>query len=281
MTYTEPESRFLSYGECKNMRDWPDYLHLGFTAEQVPELIRMATDKGLLWAKGDSREVWAPVYAWRTLAQLKATAAIDPLIGLFNELSDDDWAASELPKVMTCLGPDAIGPLTQFLLNTSNQEFARTTTADSLAKIGQQHPESRERCVSALNACLELQSTDLPALNGLLIGNLIDLNAKESVDIIRRAFADNIVDLQCVGDLEDVEIELGLRQQRDTPRPRFWPTPGWAFSPEGDLETSLPYVPPHAKIGRNEPCPCGSGKKYKKCCLNPASDEPNLSQSVS
>lgn len=21
------------------------------------------------------------------------------------------------------------------------------------------------------------------------------------------------------------------------------------------------------KIGRNEPCPCGSGMKYKKCCL--------------
>jgi uncharacterized protein YchJ len=21
-----------------------------------------------------------------------------------------------------------------------------------------------------------------------------------------------------------------------------------------------------SKIGRNEPCPCGSGKKYKKCC---------------
>ena len=26
----------------------------------------------------------------------------------------------------------------------------------------------------------------------------------------------------------------------------------------------------HMKIGRNEPCPCGSGKKYKKCCLKPA-----------
>ncbi len=23
------------------------------------------------------------------------------------------------------------------------------------------------------------------------------------------------------------------------------------------------------KIGRNAPCPCGSGKKYKRCCLNP------------
>jgi uncharacterized protein YecA (UPF0149 family) len=22
------------------------------------------------------------------------------------------------------------------------------------------------------------------------------------------------------------------------------------------------------KVGRNDSCPCGSGKKYKKCCLN-------------
>lgn len=22
------------------------------------------------------------------------------------------------------------------------------------------------------------------------------------------------------------------------------------------------------KVGRNEPCPCGSGKKFKKCCLH-------------
>jgi uncharacterized protein YecA (UPF0149 family) len=21
------------------------------------------------------------------------------------------------------------------------------------------------------------------------------------------------------------------------------------------------------KVGRNDPCPCGSGKKYKRCCL--------------
>jgi len=27
-----------------------------------------------------------------------------------------------------------------------------------------------------------------------------------------------------------------------------------------------PYHAPQ-KIGRNDPCPCGSGKKYKKCCL--------------
>ena len=28
------------------------------------------------------------------------------------------------------------------------------------------------------------------------------------------------------------------------------------------------YVREQPKIGRNEPCPCGSGRKYKKCCMN-------------
>ena len=25
-------------------------------------------------------------------------------------------------------------------------------------------------------------------------------------------------------------------------------------------------MPKYENIGRNDPCPCGSGKKYKKCC---------------
>jgi SWIM/SEC-C metal-binding protein len=25
---------------------------------------------------------------------------------------------------------------------------------------------------------------------------------------------------------------------------------------------------PAPKVGRNEPCPCGSGKKFKKCCVD-------------
>jgi uncharacterized protein len=29
---------------------------------------------------------------------------------------------------------------------------------------------------------------------------------------------------------------------------------------------SSPFAPPPNKVGRNDPCPCGSGKKYKKCC---------------
>jgi uncharacterized protein len=31
-------------------------------------------------------------------------------------------------------------------------------------------------------------------------------------------------------------------------------------------EPPEPYRRQTAKVGRNDPCPCGSGKKYKKCC---------------
>jgi len=52
---------------------------------------------------------------------------------------------------------------------------------------------------------------------------------------------------------------------------------GWQFilgiepdKPEdiSDLEKLLNPIKPvqSMKIGRNDPCPCGSGKKYKKCC---------------
>jgi len=33
-----------------------------------------------------------------------------------------------------------------------------------------------------------------------------------------------------------------------------------------ELEPQKPFVRETPKVGRNEPCPCGSGKKYKKCC---------------
>ena len=35
---------------------------------------------------------------------------------------------------------------------------------------------------------------------------------------------------------------------------------------QNSTETSQPVVRSAPKVGRNSPCPCGSGKKYKQCC---------------
>jgi preprotein translocase subunit SecA len=35
---------------------------------------------------------------------------------------------------------------------------------------------------------------------------------------------------------------------------------------EGEAKMELPLRREAPKVGRNEPCPCGSGKKFKSCC---------------
>ena len=36
----------------------------------------------------------------------------------------------------------------------------------------------------------------------------------------------------------------------------------------GDQTVKKQPVVKKTKVGRNDPCPCGSGKKYKQCCLD-------------
>lgn len=41
-----------------------------------------------------------------------------------------------------------------------------------------------------------------------------------------------------------------------------------AMAKQGYFRKTRPIVRDNKKVGRNDTCPCGSGKKYKDCCLN-------------
>jgi hypothetical protein len=47
--------------------------------------------------------------------------------------------------------------------------------------------------------------------------------------------------------------------------PSVTPGGGWTRAPQ-------PFIREEPKVGRNDPCPCGSGKKYKRCCGSRASE---------
>jgi preprotein translocase subunit SecA len=52
------------------------------------------------------------------------------------------------------------------------------------------------------------------------------------------------------------------------PGPPGGPPPGgniMEMEPRGTPESAGPFVRAMPKVGRNEPCPCGSGRKYKHC----------------
>jgi len=279
-TYQDPIARLLDYGECYMAGgepadlEWLDYVSdLGLTPEHVPELIRLACDAALHTAEAEDPAVWAPAHAWRALGQLRAVEAVAPLLELLRVRADDDWVDIELPYVFGLIGPGAIPHVTDFLADRSVPTEPLITAIKCLKEIAQRNPPSRDQCIGLLAHRLNCGAENDPTVNGFLISALLDLEAIETMDMIRHAFDKQVVDLSVAGDVEDVEMEFGLRTRRSTPRPVYHPffrnpLAGLAEVASGvttskNVEASIR----HGKVGRNDPCPCGSGRKYKKCCL--------------
>jgi preprotein translocase subunit SecA len=66
---------------------------------------------------------------------------------------------------------------------------------------------------------------------------------------------------------ETVSSLLRLQIQREADVEAFAPEEDPAISYSGGEEAApQPVQRKGGKVGRNDPCPCGSGKKYKKCC---------------
>jgi hypothetical protein len=254
--YTEPVSALLTLGRPK---EWSSYNELGITQEHVPELLRMIADENLNWANAEDDAVWAPVYAYRILGNLRAAEAVQPLLKRFDLDKEDEWAQEDIPKALAMIGQPAFRPMAQYLADEKNPMYSRTSMAEGLVAMAKQHPELRQDCINRIERSLTHYAKNDPSFNGLIISDLVELKALEAMPVIQQAFQDDCVDVTIRGDLEDVEIDFGLREKRSTPR-RF--TLADYFVPEKKKKGS------HRKIGRNDPCPCYSGKKYKKCCMD-------------
>ncbi len=86
---------------------------------------------------------------------------------------------------------------------------------------------------------------------------------------------------EMIGSLKETAVEQLFKvrmTQEDAPATRVahQAMPEWQESRGGDLDVAgarpaaarpEPRTADGQKVGRNDPCPCGSGKKYKKCCL--------------
>jgi hypothetical protein len=214
--YREPVKALLQAGKEHGFGAWPDYVKTyGFSEADIPDLIRMATDEDLYSADLASSELWAPIHAWRALGQLKAEAAIEPLITLLQRIDelDDDWVDEEMKLVFGMVGPAAIDPLARYLGEPNHGEFARIAAAEGLRQIAQQHPEVRDRVVGVLAAELG-KFADQPTVNGFLVGELVELRAVERAKTIEDAYFRNCVDESVYGDWREIQTELGLRPPR-------------------------------------------------------------------
>lgn len=262
--YDESVRRLIFVGENDHFKpeEWPNHVaDFGLGMDDVPELLRMVADKNLQNDDTDGPELWARTHAWRALGRLQAQAAVQPLLSLLDIEDYDEFLADEIPAICALIGKNAIPELADFLLKEQQKPIQFDVAIFSLKTIAKQYPDMRDECIAVFVKILENEEHANGEKNGLAIWALLDLMAVETIDVIRAAFRRNAVDLSLAGDEEDVEIALGLRTRRATPKPRYQTLPpGWAID-----EKQMPQK--SEKIGRNDPCPCGSGKKYKKCCL--------------
>ena len=216
--YQPPVSQLLTFGDDGDIYLENYYIEqFGFTEEHIPDLIRMVIDRELNGADSDTLEVWAPIHAWRSLGQLRAAAAVKPLLSLIDELKDSDCYTDELPTVLAQIGPVAIPDLIAYLGNPHYNSDQRTMIAESLAVIGIEYPDFRDQCVEILTQRLADYANNPNELNGWLVCYLMDLKAVESASVIEAGFAADAINPFIAGDWYDVQVELGLKTWEELP----------------------------------------------------------------
>jgi hypothetical protein len=221
-SYQPPVDKLLAYGESNLMTpdEWPDYRELGIGPEHIPDLIRMATDEELNEADSESREVWAPIHAWRALGQLRAVEAVEPLLGLFDRLEYDDWVNEELPDVFGMIGPAALPVLAEYIADLSHNDSSRISAIAGIENIGKRWPDAKGESITLLEERLKRFEENEPDVNGFIVEALVELGARETAPVIERAFDEGYVDPIVMGDWDDVQVELGLKSAEEVAQKR-------------------------------------------------------------
>ena len=277
MKYSDPVNQLLTLGEFEEPPT--DYSTLGITPAHSQELIQMGTDHELLNLYDKNSNLMAAIHAWYALGQSQITQAIPILLDLNDRYTDDFLFEEEFPNAFALMGPSAIPILKDYIDDKTKPQLGRSNAMVCLTRLGQDH---RSECISVFSAFLNNATPDESDLAGDAVCGLLELKAIESIESIRDAFDRQCINISIPGDIEDVEIDLGLRKTRSTPAPNYNLVDKTRAEVYQQLEPLLnsekkssaayldgkPQIASGPKIGRNDPCPCGSGKKYKKCCLH-------------
>jgi preprotein translocase subunit SecA len=90
---------------------------------------------------------------------------------------------------------------------------------------------------------------------------MMDAIKEESVGYLFNAEVTVTPHVHSDGEEDEIELEAKGLAAPQAPTALQYSGP----SESGEVKTSLVKADAYASTGRNEPCPCGSGNKYKKC----------------
>ena len=274
--------------------------------EALPALVQVLENERF-WQADDERwwmPVHA-VKLLGTLGDPSAIPAMVKALVLADE-ADNDWVLEDLPVAFARIGPQAVDPLMEFIGGHRGDlelTFPRAAAASSLAAIALHHPQERDRILAFLHSLFR-EGEDPEFLEFVAI-DLLNLGDPASLPVVERAFTTGLFTERVMGrdvlervkagiwkrdlgsfqgDLlafyspEQVEerresYESERREEEEERAARWREESRRAITQElRRLEAVMQLLErgfnaPIGRVGRNDACPCGSGKKFKKCCL--------------
>jgi uncharacterized protein YchJ len=250
--------------------------------------LRKLIQDGQYWCQISSGNRWTPIHAIHILALIKSKAALSLLLDTIRYRGFElyDWLTENVSSLLVAFGEDAIEPLKEFTRDETLEPFARGTATTALVFLSRNKPSYKNGVVKHL---IELLNTTRDiTFASLIIQDLARFHDMTVMPEIHRAFEEGRI-MEIFMTEEDVESRI-KRSDDDEDLKRNTRDPLEHFSresieslddhssksdeedfswigeddPESEMDDEIIRK---EKIGRNEPCPCGSGKKYKKCCM--------------
>jgi tetratricopeptide (TPR) repeat protein len=253
----------------------------------------------------DSNKTYFPIHAIFFLTEISATESLPAILEFlsydeaFIQFWLDDFLCEQVWYCFFVLGKEQLPVLKNFLLQPNIYSFAKSEVSVALQQMSIHYPEMQEDLyliykelyTTAANATIDENIEDETFL-ALSIHDAFRCNFSSLLPLIKELFDKDYIDESACGDYEEVvndfETEDYIQDQRkiknlkefyanvvnDWYSNNIQPMQTNAADEFDDYELidedETPILPirTEPKIGRNDPCPCGSGKKYKKCCLN-------------
>jgi hypothetical protein len=257
------------------------------------------------WYEGQDGDYWIVVHAINILSAMRDERALPLLIEMVPHayFSNHDAAVEILPAALEQYGASAIEPYTKFInehrgAHRDNADFAfcRWIFSSALTRIALKDESSRPRVFDFVCGLFEDPEEDDKTYLSFSAGHPIALDkgpAKErGLRAVRAAYERGVMDEEINGGYKDFVRMVRDREPNlftdlraslfDFYRPQevrrrenagkevkeenlYW-SKGAQAAPAGYAVSETGGFQRTEKVGRNDPCPCNSGKKYKKCC---------------
>ncbi len=221
------------------------------------------------------KETWYFLHLARLLGHWKVKEAIPIIINAW-EKETCIIIAEKLAYVLAQIGPDSIMPVKEYLKkeNIIGERFAIASIAAQYDEIALQtlleyleQFDGSDMIIAEILAygimsfnrsegkkAIQniLHNPDIKNETKTLLKHIMKTFASRNTNVIHKENYENrnILDLY----YDEMQLTEALYQKHQKE--------GAHIFYRGDE----PYKRESKKIGRNDPCPCGSGKKYKKCC---------------